>query len=260
MLTATNEAHSEDFFTRKDISGGYFARTFIVYENKRNKPNSLIAPMLNPPNYEKSGEYLKELAKLSGPFQPLASITKDDTYRHEKVKEGRVVFFTDAGIHYDNWYDTFLEEVDVQQVKDTTGTLNRFPDSVLKVAMLVSLSRNPELVIDEKSMIESIAVCENLVGNIRKTTMGRSQISDNNATRKTLAIQELMMRDGHAISREKLNKKFWMQGNSGEWDECMASMEVAGMIKIESIGNQIIYRMPELVYQEMKRFLEGKNK
>jgi hypothetical protein len=55
MLTATNEAHSEDFFTRKDISGGYFARTFIVYENKRNKPNSLIAPMLNPPNYEKSG-------------------------------------------------------------------------------------------------------------------------------------------------------------------------------------------------------------
>lgn len=36
MLTATNEAMSEDFFLQKAVSGGFFARTFIVYETKRN--------------------------------------------------------------------------------------------------------------------------------------------------------------------------------------------------------------------------------
>lgn len=260
MLTATNEAHSDDFFTRKDISGGYFARTFIVYETKRNKPNSLVAPLVNPPNYVTSGDYLKTLSKLSGEFESMAALEKKAPYCHDKEKEGRVVYFTDAGILYDNWYDNFLREVDEQQVKDATGTLNRFPDSVLKVAMLIALARNPELKIDEKSMAEAIVLCETLVGNIRKTTMGRSSTSDTNSVRKTLAIQELMLREGHAISREKLNKKFWMQGNSNEWDECMASMEVAGMIQLQQVGAQIIYKMPEAIYNEMKRFLEGKNK
>lgn len=260
MLTATNESHAEDFFTRKDVSGGYFARTFIIYESQRNRPNSLIAPLINPPNYTKSSDYLKQIAQLQGPFQPLASLEKEGDYYHEKMKEGRKVYFTDAGIIYDNWYDTFLEEIDFQQVKDETGTLNRFPDSVLKVAMLISLSRKPELTIDKQSVEEAIKLCERLVGNIRRTTLGKSNIDDSNTVRKTLIINELMKRDGHSISRVQLNKKYWMQGNSSEWDEVMVSLDAAGMVKIESVGNQIIYKMPEAVYKEMDEFLKGKNK
>jgi hypothetical protein len=52
MLTATNEAMSEDFFTRSAIQGGYFARTFIVYEKESAISNSLIYPLVNPPNYD----------------------------------------------------------------------------------------------------------------------------------------------------------------------------------------------------------------
>jgi hypothetical protein len=37
----------------------------------------------------------------------------------------------------------------------------------------------------------------------------------------------------------------------------MQSFDIAKMIITESIGNQIIYRMPEARYQEMKKFLEG---
>src|SRR5207344_3307951 len=73
MLTATNEAHSNDFFGKKDIHGGYFARTFVVSENRRNRANSLLVPLTNPPKYDESIVYLKELAKLTGAFQPLAS-------------------------------------------------------------------------------------------------------------------------------------------------------------------------------------------
>jgi hypothetical protein len=77
MLTATNDAHSTDFFGKKDVHGGYFARTFIISEHKRHRANSLLVPLINPPNYTSLADYLKEISKLSGGFAPLAS--KDST-------------------------------------------------------------------------------------------------------------------------------------------------------------------------------------
>ena len=44
MLSATNEAMSEDFFTKSAIQGGYFARTFIIYERENQTSNSLVYP------------------------------------------------------------------------------------------------------------------------------------------------------------------------------------------------------------------------
>ncbi len=73
MLTATNEAHSNDWFGKKDVLGGYFARTFIVSATKRNRSNSLLVPLTNPPKYDEAITYLKEVAKLQGAFKPLGS-------------------------------------------------------------------------------------------------------------------------------------------------------------------------------------------
>jgi hypothetical protein len=40
----------------------------------------------------------------------------------------------------------------------------------------------------------------------------------------------------------------------------MQGFEASGLIKTESIGNQIIYRMPEEQAKEMKEFMAGKNR
>lgn len=264
MLTATNESHSDDFFSKKDVSGGYFARTFIVYESKRNRPNSLIAPLTDKPDYKKSAVYLKELAQLNGPFEPMASNIRDGPYTHEKIKETRhgpkTFYFTDSGILYDNWYDTFLTEVDNLSIKDETGTLNRFPDSVLKVAMLISLSREPVLRIGPESMREAIDLCESLVGNVRKTTMGKSKLDDVNAARKVILIRELMKAPDHQITFRELNKKHWMHGNMEVWNDVVRSLEAAGNIVIDTNAAGVMLRMTEEAYQDWDRFLKGKNK
>jgi len=88
MLTATNEAHSEEFFVKKDIQGGFFARTAIIYERKRNKINSLMFKPVNPPNYEKSIAYLREIAKLSGEFT-IDSINGIMDLRNSLIRERR---------------------------------------------------------------------------------------------------------------------------------------------------------------------------
>jgi hypothetical protein len=234
ILAATNEAMSEDFFTRKETMGGYFARTFIIYESKRHATNSLMFKLSNPPDYKKSAEYLKEVAKLAGPFNA-----------SNEVRE-----------YLDTWYKDFKRTIDDSEFEDKTGTLNRFDDSVLKVAMLLSLSIAPELDLKMEAVKEAIEQCEKLVGNVRKTTMGQGKSQW--AQEKALIIHELIERDNHTITRQQLNKKYWMRGSAAEWDEIMESLHVAGIIELEMLGNQVCYRMYDKQVEEWTKHLEGK--
>jgi hypothetical protein len=257
MLTATNEAMAEDFFTRSAIQGGYFARTFIVYEREGRVNNSLVYPLANPPNYSSSADYLKELSKLHGPFAPMASLEKSDEFKYRKIKHGREIWFNEVGQIYDDWYENF--RVVIKSIeKDETGTLNRFGDSVLKVAMLLALAYKPELVISPEAMTQAILECEKLLGNVRKTTLGKQGISSS-AMLKTLVIMELLNRDTHSISRTVLMKKMWSHYNEAtEFDSLMQSFHEAGMIHTTSVGNQIIYEMAKEQVHELKVYMEGK--
>lgn len=260
MLTATNEAMSEDFFTRSAIQGGYFARTFIVYEKEGQNSNSLIYRLENPPNYNTSANYLKEIAKLTGQFAAMEG-DKSDEFKYRKIKKSkrgnRELYFNGVGIMYDDWYDNFKELVKTSD-KDETGTLNRFGDSVLKVAMLLSLAREPRLVISEEAMQEAIVQCEKLLGNVRKTTLGKQGISQS-ALFKALVIMELLNRETHSVSRTVLMKKMWQNyENIAEFDDMMLGFDQAGMIRTNSIGNQIVYTMPEDQVKELGVFMSGK--
>ncbi len=260
ILTATNDAHSSDFFAKKDIQGGYFARTFIVYESKQNRTNSLLVPLANTINDTNLIEYLRTLSKLTGKFQDLGSRTQTDIQAHpyKDRTTDEIFYFTPAGLVYQQWYDDFKESIDKQLVRDETGTLNRFGDSVLKVAMLISLSKKPELVIDEESMITAIKTCEKLIGNVRQTTLGARGMSTSAALKASL-IHELLARPNNQVSRVMLMKKMWMHySDTKEFDELMLSFDSAGLIVTEQVGNQIIFRMPEHQVKEWKEFFSGK--
>lgn len=230
MLTASNEAMSEEFFNNSSIQGGYIARTFIVYENKRHRRNALIDPLEAPLDYKKSAEYLKELAKLQGPFKSMSG--------------------TEVGEYYKDWYNKFLDIIDNSQVKDPTGTLNRFGDSVLKVAMLLALAEKPELEITMNAMESAIAHCEKLVGNVRQTTLTRGS-KNSYSEQKAIIIRELLKRDNHQITRLQLMKNYTFHFNASELDEIIQSLEQAGVLRTTHIGNQVVYEMPET---EVKRF------
>ena len=262
MLTATNEAHSIDFFTKKDIHGGYFARTFIIKENKKNRSNSLLVPLNNPPDYTALSKYLTELSKLTGPFKPLALKTKEGEYTlpYKDRETGEINYFTEAGLIYEQWYDNFSETVLTQDLRDDTGTMNRFGDSVLKVAMLLALSRSPELVINAEDMQTAIDKCERLLGDVREMTHGKKGLSDAKNIKK-LIIDELLGRQGHQISRPMLLKRMWAHYKDvTELDNIMVSFDEAGIIGIKQIGNQIIYTMPDNQVLEYRRLFAGKGK
>jgi hypothetical protein len=258
MLGATNEAMSEDFFTGAVIKGGYFARTFIIYESKRNKRNSLAFQPNHIPNYDEAANYLKQLALLKGPFKYFSSLIEDDFYNIKIKVDDRHVYFCEAGAIYHRWYDEFLDTVDSQEIKDETGTLNRFGDSVIKVAMLLSLSQHPILEITPEAMTEAIRICEQLLGNVRKTTMGKSGLSTSSYL-KGLIIYELLGREPHIISRQMLTKRFYMHyGSVEELNHLMESFHVAGMIITKETESGTVYEMPDEQVKVLNEFLAGK--
>lgn len=258
MLTATNEAMSEDFFTKSAIQGGYFARTFIVYEKDSAVNNSLIFPMEVKPDYARHAEYLKQLAPLKGAFAPLALREPEREYIHEKVKFGRKIYFNEAGLIYDDWYEQFRADMKASESKDNTGTMNRFGDSVLKIAMLISLAEKPELYITPAAMQSAIDQSRKLLGSTNKTTFGKQGLSQASSI-KSIIINELLTRPNHTISRDMLMRKLWSHYQSQEeFDGIMASLDSAKMILIENIGNQIVFRMPIEQVNDMYRMLDGK--
>lgn len=263
MLTATNEAMSQSFFKEGSaIKGGYFARTFIVHESKRNRPNSLLVPPETIINYKDAAEYLKLLVKLRGPFLPLGSRTHTEVH-HLGMKDkstGSTFYYTSAGIVYERWYEEFVEMCDEQEIRDETGTLNRFGDSVLKVALLMQLSKEPVLELHEESVINAISQCEKLIGNVRKATMGKNGTSVSSAL-KGLIIMELLEREPHQISRTLLMRKYWAHySGEDEFNDVMISMVSAGMVKDRNMGNVIIYEMPSSQVEELKHLMSGKFK
>lgn len=264
MLTATNESMGQDILTRTAIEGGYYARTFIIYEKSSEIVNSLIYPLETEVNLASKADYLKELAKLNGPFEPLAVMEKSDQYRFKKIKRGkrgqREVWFNEVGIIFDDWYENFKDLLRVTDEKDSTGTWNRFDTSVLKVAMLLSLAIEPQLIIREEAMRDAITECEKLLGNVRRTTMGKQGLSQA-ALLKTLIIFELLGREDHRISRPMLMKKMWQHYTGpDEFDDLMQGFDSSGMIKTENIGNVIVYRMPDEQAKQMHEFMKGKQK
>ena len=93
-------------------------------------------------------------------------------------------------------------------------------------------------------MQEAIKVCESLIGNARKTTMG-SRGTSNLANQKAMIITELLERDTHMISREQLLKKYWMHFNADDLNVMIESFTQSGLLEVETRGNQIVYVMPE---------------
>lgn len=246
LFGGINPAHAENFFAKKDISGGFIARSFIIHEKEETKINALVRRPEIKPDVKKLALYLKELQKLRGPFKELADENNKPTI---------------VGAFYEEWYTDFKNQLRTLKIKDITGTLNRYGDSVLKVAILLSLSKNPVLEIDLESMMEAIVLCEKFIGGVRVATeTGKARDDSTNAMRKTILLQELLEREGHSISRLQLLKKYYIQGTTNEWDQCANDFLESGTITIIPMGNQHIYQMTDIAIEQWKNFFGGKMK
>ena len=176
FLAASNEALLEGLIKDKDIEGGFVARTMIVHESARRLKNSLMFKPSKLVSREDLSNELLRLKQVKGEFAISESVRK---------------------LH-DEWYHSLNE----QDYDDKTGTMERIQDHVLKVAMLISLSKSNNLIIDQATMDEATDRCMECMVGTRKTTMsvGRAETAD--AVGRVLKI--LINSEKFIIERSKL--------------------------------------------------------
>jgi len=228
LLIASNEALFDSIVKQKDIEGGFIARTFIVHESQV----KLINPLVKPPKVKlDSHELAMQLTKIS------------------KIK-GEFKWTPDAGDMYTEWYTKLSHN----QSDDRTGTLGRLGDQVLKVAMLISLSRKESLDITTEDLSMSIRNCESCMPAVNVVTLsGKSEVGD--AISRVLKV--LITSPNQEISRSKILARLHSYGvDSMVLDRVMESLIQADAIHqpFRNSKKEVMYRMKKETYEKYIKF------
>ena len=234
-LFASNETHFFDAVPKNAISGGFLARTFCVYEEKRNKANSLTKKQTKIINYSQIVDSLKDISDLKGEF----------IMDEEAIKV------------YDDWYYEFVE----REHDDETGTSERISDNLLKAAMLISLSKSRDLLINETTMREAIDKSMECFSSLRRLLFGGNSSDSKNIKAMTFKISLAMMLAAPP-EYETTRRKILLKGagifGPYELDEAIEHFVQAGMIVTSKRGGDFYYKLKEWMIQKHFEINGGK--
>jgi len=224
ILGGSNPAYLKEAISGADIEGGFVGRSFMVYGSKRQKINALVADIEGDDNEDDEGEeeqyteeaaWLKELTKLKGHFK----------YTKESAKI------------YRDWYESFT----IKEIEDKTGTFGRLHDQVLKVAMLLSMSRKLALVLDKSDIQDAIDACIELAGDVNKALMpsGKSEF----ANKTTVFLQEMLKSPEYEVSRRRFLQKHWGDVDAFDLDRIVETLINAQWLDTRKDGKDTHYKL-----------------
>jgi hypothetical protein len=229
LLAASNQVLFDDLVKAKDTEGGFIARSFIVYEAKRNIINSLTVKPEGLVSMDDLSEYLKEVKDLNGEF---------------KWTNGSVEL-------YDKWY----QKISTIDYEDRTGSLERLGDQVLKVAMLIEVSKGRNLKVTKESLQEAIEKSEECITGVKHVTLGSGTSDVSAATAKVLKL--ILSSPGYEISRIKLLQRLWPDLDHFVLDRIIDTLKESEAIDaykgIGKIG--VVYKMKK---EALAQYLEFK--
>jgi Protein of unknown function (DUF3987) len=229
MLGASNEVHLIDAIPKNAIGGGFIARTFIVHADKKSGVNAL---MYKPADTIPLANLLAELSEIS------------------KCK-GEFKLSEDAKKLYELWYRRLQEMEDLAD--DTTGTLERLHDHVLKTAMLVSLSNRRDLTITTADIKESIHACQAFTPAARRITIMQVGAAKS-APGTSVLLMALINAETHRITRTEALQKHWSHFSAPELDSIIEDLVAQKAITV-TLGRDDKGR-PEVVYSLNPKVLE----
>lgn len=216
LFSGASPEHFEDYIPKVNIMGGFIGRTLLIYEEKRWKIDSLTDEDAPDIDYDMLVTHLKAIQCLRGGFK--------------WSKEGKERF--------NDWFYEFRPK----DHDDKTGTAERFPDHILKVAMCLSLSKGVELILRDEDIEESLRYCLRLRHSVKVLTSSHGK---SNTAPQTKAALEIILKSPEAkISREALLQRGFGDFNASELDSIVETLIQTGFIS-QTGTREIIYAVSE---------------
>lgn len=230
MLTATNPTHLDNFLDGTSMSGGFLGRTIIVYEERKSKINPLIeendAVEINTKPLQ---DCLLEISKLVGQFK----------------------FTTDSVKLYKPWYKDFYEKLQTEEIEDITGTAERAGDTVLKLAMILSVNSSPDMTIDKMHIEKAIELFYDSSRSSRIVTAGKGKSLDSDKVKTVLGY--LLARPDYSAYRKQILSARYGDISAAELAVVVDTLEQAGLIEILNDKDEgPLYKLVDKYIEKLK--------
>ena len=229
ILGGTNEEQLKDVITKRDIYGGFIGRTFIIREKRINRLNSLMFKPERPLDTDYLSEYPKSLANINGEFFIEKSLRKE----------------------IDRWYNSYMVD---NSITDVTGTKLRMLDSILKVAMLLSLCKDRELKIDEDDWLQAKEKCLPLLISAKKVTMGEGE-SDLKEQKKII-LDDILNAPNYIVERKRVLAKNWAHFDTYELNKIVETFVEGGLVEILNEAGKSYYKATP----QLRKVFNGEDK
>jgi hypothetical protein len=228
MFGASNETNLASAWPKSAVSGGLVARTHIILEEKKRRLNALVEPPEFKPNIEQLSKRLFEIANLKGNF----------------------IFDSGVGPYFENWYHKFM----TLESLDKTGTLDRLPDSALKVAMCISLSEKDDLVLTKDNVEEAIQRSLECIIGMKKVFLGTGEHSLVKPT--TFLIRYLIKQPKHEVTRKRILVELYGQADAIDLDRIVDTLVQSGTLEIIKGEDEQIYKLTDSVIDKFESLKE----
>lgn len=226
LFAGSNETLLKSVYSNDAIYGGLLGRTFVVKPDEFRKASSLL-------DLDDVGESFKHLVSL------LMNIVKS-------VK-GAVTITEEAAREYEGWYIPFRESYRTKV--DTTGIAGRMHTTIIKLAMILG-ANDMTTTLRKCHIEEAIGECMALMPNYKTFTIsaGKGDL----AAAGGILIQALLDAvPTYKLSRKQILRIHWQDLDSEMLDRLGATLNEAGVIKIEAVGSEITYSLTAKSLEEM---------
>lgn len=185
LLGGSNERLLRKALPEETVEGGFLGRMFLINETEKGTPNPLIRKQEKVLDINKLLPYLKEMAKIEGPFE----------------------FEDDALIDYfEAWYNKhFYAKSD-----DRTGFNNRLDTHIIKVAMLLSLARSLDRIITKEDLDAAIEDCTVFTSNVKNVAEGMGTIGTDIKQLTRQLLEVLMKAPEYQMTKRKILRQGWI--------------------------------------------------
>lgn len=217
-LFAANETHFNEALPMHAKKGGFLGRVQCIYESRTRQLNPALRKTGKPEiDYNKLLEHLKELTKVSGEF----------TIEDSAIKL------------YEDWYTPFY----LSENSDDTGTTARAKDTILKVAMLISLSERTDLILTEGHMGEAMLNTVQTLNSTRTMIIGEGKAEK--AREAKIILQLLACTPDYTLSRRQLLVRGFGNFDVNDLDRVMNTFEQGKLVKVWGSGKDIMYKLTD---------------
>ncbi len=202
--------------------GGFSSRVVFIFENKRREAKMYYAEV-----DDKEIERLE--AVLKNDLAHIAGLHGD--FRHEN---------TDLMADMEQWYQRTIKDAD-EAASSTQGYYNRRHVHVHKVAMLLSVARDDDLIIKREDFDAALAILKAAETNMPRAmaTIGKNPLS-----RYMLDITDFIETKGTKVTFNTIWRRFYNHLRKDELKEVITALVQMNKLKQEKDKNgSIVYRL-----------------